>query len=47
MQPLSIGLEAVNAASEAKLLEGIPAFMPIYHMSFLLNPDLPHFGEIS
>ncbi len=43
MQPLFTGLEAVNAAGEVKLLDGIPAFMPTYHMDFLLNPDLISF----
>lgn len=43
MQPLSAGLEAVNAADEVKLLDGIPSFMPTYHMDCLLNPNLISF----
>ncbi len=43
MQPLSTGLEAINAAGEGKLLDSIPTFMPTYNMDRLLNPDLTSF----
>ncbi len=41
-QPLSEGLQDVPAG-EARLLDGIPRFMPSYNMDCLMNPELISF----
>ncbi len=42
-QPLNASLEDTFSCNELKILDGIPKFMPSYHMDCLTNPELMAF----